>query len=75
MTKKNMEDIHTAIVKCPDCLGVARIIAGELKVVCMDGMEALSPENYDAFKEAAKNTDLQFFVTRVGDGPLEISAE
>ncbi|MBN8573897.1 MAG: hypothetical protein J0M05_08280 [Candidatus Kapabacteria bacterium] len=56
-------------------LGVARIIAGELKVVCMDGMEALSPENYDAFKEAAKNTDLQFFVTRVGDGPLEISAE
>lgn len=56
-------------------LGIARIIAGELKVVCMDGMEALDPDVYDSFKQYAKSTDLQFFVTRVASGELEVTAE
>lgn len=38
---------------------------GELRMVCVDGLELIDPERYTRFVEAAKKLDMQFFVTRV----------
>lgn len=56
-------------------LSLARLRAGDLKVVCLDNMEALSGEYFRCFLEAAQGTDLQFFVTRVSDTPLTITTD
>ena len=52
-------------------LRIARLRAGELGVVCVDGLEALDPETFEAFKNAMSKTDLQMFCTRVSGGTIE----
>lgn len=44
----------------------------ELKLVCLDNMECLDEKTLEAFKVAAAKTDLQFIITRVGNGELEV---
>lgn len=48
-------------------LKVATIRDSELKVCCVDGLEALDDETFKAFKVEAEKTDLQWFVTQVTD--------
>jgi energy-coupling factor transporter ATP-binding protein EcfA2 len=52
---------------------IAKLCAGELKLICLDGMEHLSETTYAEFKKHALETDCQFFVSRVESGPLAIA--
>lgn len=52
---------------------IASARAGDLGLVCVDGLEALDPEAFQAFREWAEDEGhLQLVVTRVGDGPLAV---
>jgi hypothetical protein len=55
-------------------LNVARLRAGQLGLVCVDGLEALDSESFAAFEKAAEKTGLQFVVSRVTAGPLVVRA-
>jgi hypothetical protein len=51
---------------------VAKLCAGELGLVLVDGLENLDEKNYQAFKQAALKSDVQFIVTRVSNHPLKV---
>lgn len=54
---------------------IAALRAGDMGVVCVDGIELLDKGHYEAFKERALASGLQLFVTRVSnDDGLQISA-
>jgi hypothetical protein len=53
---------------------VAKLRAGTLGLVCVDGIELLDSEAFEAFREQAINSGVQLVVTRVGDGELNIEA-
>lgn len=53
-------------------LNVARLRAGQLGLVCVDGLESLDAETFAAFETAAVKSGLQFVVNRVTAGPLAI---
>ena len=53
-------------------LRLAKHRAGDLPLVCVDGLESLDGETFDAFMRSAPKTGLQFIVTRVGDGALKV---
>lgn len=44
---------------------LAQLRAGDVPLVCVDGIEALDGPTFQAFREHASKTDLQFIVTRV----------
>lgn len=44
---------------------LAQLRAGDVPLVCVDGIEALDGPTFEAFKAHAAKTDLQFIVTRV----------
>lgn len=46
-------------------IGIARLRAGEIPLICVDGLECLDGKTFDLFCERARETDLQFVVTRV----------
>ncbi len=52
---------------------VAQLRAGELKLVCVDGLEVLDAQTFAAFAENAPRAGLQFVVTRVAPGPLSVA--
>ena len=52
---------------------IAKLRAGELGLICVDGLELLDHEAYDAFRVHAATSGLQMIVSRVGDGPLKIN--
>jgi archaellum component FlaC len=52
---------------------VAKLRAGKLGFICLDGLEHLDSETYHVFQEQAVQSGLQFFVSRVGDGELSIT--
>jgi DNA repair exonuclease SbcCD ATPase subunit len=54
---------------------IAKLRAGDLGVVCVDGIEAFDSAHFEEFKRQANNTDLQFIVTRVSDHPFAISTD
>lgn len=54
---------------------VAKLRAGDLGLVCVDGLENLEADNFEAFRKAALKSDVQFVVTRVGAGPLTVETE
>ncbi len=54
-------------------LRVAKLRAGDLPLILMDNAECLDRESFAAFEAAAKETGLQFLVTRVTDGPLRVN--
>jgi hypothetical protein len=52
---------------------VARLTAGEIEVVCVDGLERLDAKTFAEFERQAEESGLQFFVSRVAkDGSLKI---
>lgn len=44
---------------------LAQLQAGDVPLVCVDGIEALDGPTFEAFRKHASQTDLQFIVTRV----------
>lgn len=50
-------------------LRLATIRAGEVPIVCADGLEALDPETFEAFITEARDQDAHLFVTRVTSDP------
>lgn len=54
---------------------IAKLRAGDLGVVCVDGLEFLDSATFDQFKIGAMESKLQLFVTRVGDGEFSITTE
>lgn len=54
-------------------LEIARASAGELKVVCVDGFEALDPAAQAEFMRQAEGDGFQYFVTMRTEGPLQVS--
>ncbi|MFM2091063.1 MAG: Bordetella phage vB BbrM [Planctomycetota bacterium] len=51
---------------------VARLRAGRLGVICVDGMEALDPERYAEFGRQVLASGLQVFVTRADAGEFQV---
>lgn len=57
-------------------LDIVRALNGEFKVICVDGIEALDKESFEAFLKEAEADDYQYFVTRVdGNGGHSIIVE
>lgn len=57
-------------------LRLGTIRAGDIPIVCADGLEALDPETFEAFVAAAHNQDVHLFVTRVtSDSELVIKTD
>lgn len=52
---------------------LAKLRAGTLGCVCVDGLELLDPDAYQEFQKKALASGLQFFVTKVGRGALKIN--
>jgi hypothetical protein len=54
---------------------LAKLRAGKLRIVCIDGAEALDTHTMEAFKAATAESQLQFFVTKVTDGALHVATD
>lgn len=54
---------------------VAKIRAGELALVSIDGLEAFDAETFEEFERAAEASGVQFFGTKVGEGKLRVSSK
>jgi exonuclease SbcC len=54
------------------CLDIAKAKSGELGVILVDGFEKLDEEKQELFIAKAKQSSLQYFITKVGNGELEI---
>jgi DNA repair exonuclease SbcCD ATPase subunit len=52
---------------------LAILRAGKLPLVCVDGLEVLDRESYEAFLERARQEDVQLIVTRVSDDDLVVA--
>lgn len=65
------ENINTA-EKVRIAFELARLQAGELGLVCVDGLELLDREHYDELIERAKNSDVQLIITAVTNDDLTI---
>ncbi|OPY59135.1 MAG: chromosome segregation protein [Pelotomaculum sp. PtaU1.Bin035] len=54
---------------------VARELAGDLKLICVDGLERLDVDTRNRFlaRISRPEDDCQYFCTQVGDGEMEIS--
>lgn len=50
---------------------IAKLRAGQLPVICVDGLELLDSETFGEFTKQTANGEMQMFVTRVGDGELD----
>lgn len=57
-------------------LQIVRALNGELKLVCVDGLEAMDKETFEFFLKEIENDDFTYFVTRVdGNSPHSIVVE
>lgn len=54
---------------------IAKLRAGKLGVVCVDNLELMDSETWEAFRDSMLASGLQMFVTRVGDGEFAIETE
>jgi exonuclease SbcC len=54
---------------------VAKLRAGEIGVVCVDGLERFDNDTYELFKNKMMESNLQLFVTKVDNGELEINGK
>lgn len=53
---------------------LAKALAGELKVICVDGIEALDEEARAAFEKEALADEFGYFITQVTNGPLTLTS-
>lgn len=51
---------------------IAKLRAGKLPVICIDGFELMDEENFEEFYKQMAASGLQTFVSSVTDGPFEI---
>jgi energy-coupling factor transporter ATP-binding protein EcfA2 len=54
---------------------LAKLRAGELGVVCVDGIEAMDSATFNEFRQRSQDSKLQFFVSHVTDGPFGIKTD
>jgi DNA repair exonuclease SbcCD ATPase subunit len=54
---------------------IAKLRAGDLGIVCVDGIELMDSTTYETFRERALESDIQLFVTRVRDDEFSIKSE
>lgn len=54
---------------------IAKLRAGELGVICVDGIEALDTATLTEFHRQAGETDLQFIVSHVSDNPFSVQVD
>jgi FtsZ-binding cell division protein ZapB len=54
---------------------VAKLRAGELGVLCVDGLELLDTDAYEAFRDRVLDSGLQMFVSKVTDDDFAISSQ
>lgn len=54
---------------------IAKLRAGSLGLVAVDGLERLDEKTFAAFKKEAAKSRLQFVISRVSEGPLAIETE
>jgi len=52
---------------------IAKMRAGTLGIMCVDGIESLDLDTYGVFKEEALESGLQLFVSYVSENPLNIT--
>jgi len=53
---------------------LAALKAGEIGLICVDGLELIDAERYEKFKDVAVNMDVQFFVTRVSSEDFAVNS-
>lgn len=58
-------------IKC--AIEIAKLKSGELKVICVDGIERLDADTFELFKQEAEKSGIQMIVTRVSDSELKIN--
>jgi len=51
---------------------IGKLRAGELKIICVDGIERLDPDTFNLFVEKASKSNMQLVVTKVEHDPDEI---
>lgn len=54
---------------------IAKLRAGDLGVVCVDGLELMDSEHLEALKKGAAEAGIQLFITRVSDDDFSIKSE
>lgn len=54
---------------------IAKLRAGELGLICVDGLELLDPVAFEEFKARALESGLQMFVTRVSQDEFAVTTE
>ena len=55
-------------------LNIAKLRAGDIPLVLVDGLECLDAETFKAFEAAAAKSGLQLLCSRVTEGPLTVRA-
>lgn len=55
-------------------LAIAKALSGELKIICIDGFEALSEKSQSEFIETTKDDEYEYFITKVASGELKAEA-
>lgn len=53
---------------------LAKVRAGDLGVICADGLELLDDGALDEFRQRAEDSELQFFITRVSNEDFSIQS-
>lgn len=53
---------------------IAKVRAGELGVICVDGLELLDSSTFNEFRQRAAASEMQLFVTRVADNEFSIES-
>jgi len=54
---------------------IAKLRAGELGIVCVDGIEAMDPHQFEIFRQKCSESGLQFVVSRVTGGAFDIKTD
>jgi hypothetical protein len=54
---------------------IAKLRAGDLAIICCDGLELLDTDSYQEFHNQAVESGMQLFITRVSDDDFSISSE
>lgn len=54
---------------------VAKLRAGSLNIMCVDGLELLDSKSFEAFRKHAVTSGMQLFISRVTDGDFAIDSE
>ena len=52
---------------------IAKLRAGDIGVICVDGLERFDKDTFEVFKQKAEESNLQLFVTRVSDSELSLN--